>query len=145
MKTKIIAYVVILLFLIPNSIPTMLGNSLNSCNNKIECNNPILQFYFGEQNKTLFLKNIGNETAYNISISIQLDGFIILGFGNSGFLLGIDNLEPGEEKNIIKIFPLVIGLGPIDIIYTAIALNADSTSITLKAFLIGFLIFGLRI
>ena len=109
----------------------------------VENTNPILHFYF--ENYILYLENIGDETAYNISISIQLDGFIILGFGNSGFLLGIDTLEPGEEKNIIKIFPLVIGFGPIEIIYTAIALNADTTSITLKAFLIGPFIFNLRL
>jgi hypothetical protein len=105
----------------------------------------ILQFYFGVQNKTLYLKNIGNETAYNISISIQLDGFIIFGFGNSGFLLGINALKPGEEKNIIKIFPLVLGLGPINITYEAFSLNADSTSITLRGTLIGFFIFNIRL
>jgi hypothetical protein len=146
MKNKINVYLIILLFLIPVSLPITTGDSFKYYNkNFIECNNPILQFYFDEQNKTLFLKNIGDETAYNISISIQLDGFIILGFGNSGFLLGITALEPGEEKYIIKIFPLVLGLGPIYIIYTATAPNADPTSITLKGTLLGFFIFNLRL
>ncbi len=146
MKNKSIILGFILLFIASQFIPVISGDTFNSHNkNNIENNGPILQFYFDWQNNTLFLKNIGDETAYNISISIQLNGFIILGFGNSGFLLGIDALEPGKEKNIIKIFPLVIGLGPINIIYTAIALNADSTSITLKAFLIGFFIFNLRL
>ena len=140
MKKKAIVYGIIILFLISTLIPIISGNSLIPYN---ENTNPILHFYF--ENNILYLENIGNETAYNISISIQLDGFIILGFGNSGFLLGIDTLEPGEEKNIIKIFPLVIGFGPIEIIYTAIALNADTTSITLKAFLIGPFIFNLRL
>jgi len=144
MKIKNITYIIILLFLISTLIPIVSGNSLIPYNEKtVENTNPILHFYF--ENYILYLENIGDETAYNISISIQLDGFIILGFGNSGFLLGIDTLEPGEEKNIIKIFPLVIGFGPIEIIYTAIALNADTTSITLKAFLIGPFIFNLRL
>ena len=146
MKKRAIIISIILLFIASSYIPVISGNSSKSYNYKtIENKNPILQFYFDVLNETLYLINIGNETAYNISITIQLDGFIIFGLGNTGFLLSIDALDPGEEKDIIKIFPLVIGLGPIYITYTAIALNADSTSITLKGTLIGFFIFNLRL
>ena len=50
--------------------------------------------------------------------------------------MGIPTLEPGIKTSMM-FFPFVLGFGPIKIIYTAYALNADSTSITLKAFLIG--------
>ena len=53
-------------------------------------------------------------------------------------------LSPDEETSIV-FYPIVIGIGPIRIIHTACAINADSTSITLKALLIGFFIFGFRI
>ena len=117
---------------------------LFSYNKKIaECNNPILQFYFDEENKHLYLKNIGDEIAYNVTLLFEIKGLIILGFGNN-LIAGIGTLEPDEEISIV-FYPIVIGLGPIRIIPTASAINADSTSITLKAVLIGFFIFGLRI
>ena len=119
-------------------------DSLFSYNKKFdECNNPILQFYFDEETKRLYLKNIGDEIAYNITLLIEIEGFIILGFGNNP-TVGIGALDPDEEISIV-FYPIVIGLGPIRIIPTASAINADSTSITLKAVLIGFFIFGLRI
>ena len=119
-------------------------DSLFSYNRKFgECNNPILQFYFDEETKRLYLKNIGDEIAYNVTLLIEIEGFIILGFGNN-LTVGIDALEPDEETSIV-FYPIVIGIGPIKIIHTASAINADSTSITLNAVLIGFFIFGLRI
>ena len=78
-----------------------------------------------------------------MSYNSSIEGFIILGFGNDLFSR-IDTLEPDEETSIV-FYPIVIGLGPIRIIHTASAINADSTSITLKALLIGFFILGLRI
>jgi hypothetical protein len=46
---------------LPLFIPIISGNPLISCNKKFgECNNPILQFYFDEENKSLYLKNMGN-------------------------------------------------------------------------------------
>ena len=89
------------------------------------------------------MKNIGDEIAYNVTLLIEIEGFIILGFGNN-LTVGIDALEPDEETSIV-FYPIVIGIGPIKIIHTASAINADSTSITLNAVLIGFFIFGLRI
>ena len=54
-------------------------------------------------------------------------------------------LEPDQEMGI-GVWPMhVIGIGIIRVIYTASAINADSTSITLKGFIIGPFIFGLRI
>ena len=94
----------------------------------------ILQFYFDKQSWLLYLENIGDETAYNITISIHMDGFIV--FGNEDFSYREQPLEPGQRRAIIYI-PLVFGFGPIKQIYTASAVNANSTSITLKAFLIG--------
>ena len=143
MKNKAIVYLIIPLILTPLFIPTILGDSLNSCNNKIEFNNPILQFYFDEETLRLYLRNIGDEIAYNVTLLIKIEGFIILGFGND-LTAGIDTLEPDEEISIV-FYPIVIGLGPIRIIHTASAINADSTSITLKAVLIVFFIFGLRL
>jgi hypothetical protein len=120
------------------------GDSLFSNNKKIaECNGAILQFYFDEETKRLYLRNIGDEIAYNVTLLIEIEGFIILGFGNH-LTVGIDTLEPDEETSIV-FYPIIIGIGPIRIIHTASAINADSTSITLKALLIGFFILGLRI
>ena len=118
-------------------------DSLFSYNKKFgECNGAILQFYFDEEAR-LYLRNIGDEIAYNVTLLIEIDGFIIFGFGNN-LAVGIGTLEPDEEISIVFI-PFVIGLGPIRIIHTASAINADSTSITFKGLLIGFFIFGLRI
>ena len=144
MKTKIITYIIILLFLISILLPITSADSLFSNNKKIaEYNGAILQFYFDEENKSLYLRNIGDETAYNVTYLIEIEGFIILGFGNNLFSM-IDTLEPDEEISIV-FYPILISLGPIRIIHTASAINADSTSITLKALLIGFFILGLRI
>ena len=119
-------------------------DSLFSYNKKFdECNNPILQFYFDEETNRLYLKNIGDEIAYNVTLLIEIKGLIILGFGDD-LTVGIDTLKPSQEISIV-FYPILIGLGPIRIIHTASAINADSTSITLKAVLIGFFIFGLRI
>ena len=94
MNNKTIAYVIILLCLIPIFIPITSGDSLISSNkNFVEYTNPILQFYFDEENKSLYLKNIGDETAYNITLLIEIEGFIILGFGNDLFS-GRGALEP---------------------------------------------------
>jgi hypothetical protein len=135
MKSKSIIIGIILLFVVTNFIPIISGNTSNSINNKTIENNLILQFYFDKQNWLLYLENIGDETAYNITISIHIDGFIV--FGNEEDLyMGIPTLESGNKTSLI-FFPFVLGFGPINIIYTAYALNADSTSITLKAFLIG--------
>jgi len=48
------------------------GKALFSYNKKSgECNGAILQFYFDEETKQLWLRNIGNESAYNITILIR--------------------------------------------------------------------------
>ena len=95
MKSKAIVYLIISLILTSLFIPTIVGDSLNSCNNKIEFNNPILQFYFDEVTKRLYLKNIGDEIAYKVTLLVEVEGFIILGFGNN-LTVGIDSLNPDE-------------------------------------------------
>jgi len=133
---KSIVNMVLLLFLISFFIPIVYGNSLISYNKKtVENTNPILNFYYDKQGWMLYLENIGDETAYNITISIHLKGFIIFGAENEN-CLGEITLESGERRGIL-FFPLVFGFGPVKVIYTANAVNADSTSITLRAFLIG--------
>ena len=149
--STIVCFMLVLTVIVPStavekskSLDNNSGDSLFSYNKKfVESNNAILQFYFAEEDKILYLKNIGDEIAYNITLLIEIKGLIILGFGNDLFSR-IDTLEPDEETSIV-FYPIVIGLGPIRIIHTASAINADSTSITLKALLIGFFILGLRI
>ena len=83
----------------------------------------------------LYLENIGDEIAYNITLSVQVYGLIV--FGNKDdYILRLGYLEPNDRMGIIYL-PLVFGFGPIRILYNAESLNADSTSITLKTFLIG--------
>jgi len=136
MKRKTIICGVILFFIFSNVISITSADSIIiKDKNNVENNNPILQFYYDEQYWLLYLENIGDETAYNITISIHIDGFIIFG-AETDFFYGDFILEPGERRGIL-FFPLVFGFGPIKIIYTANAANADSTSITLRAFLIG--------
>jgi hypothetical protein len=101
----------------------------------LKMNNPFLNFYFDEQSFLLYLENIGDETAYNITISIHIDGFIVFG-DEKDFSYKEQPLEPGQKRAIIAM-PLVFGFGPIEILYTASALNAEPTSFSLKAFLIG--------
>lgn len=115
--------------------PSINKNSPN-LNNYIALENtiPVLNFYF--ENFLLYLENIGDETAYNITISIHINGFIIYGDEDEEDVYGDTTLEPGERRAIIY-FPLVFGFGPIKIIYTAEATNAEPKSFTLRAFLIG--------
>ena len=133
MKRKILILGAILIFIFPNLLSLASADSI-IIEDKINVknNNPILQFIF--ENFILYLENIGDETAYNITISTHIKGFIIV--GNEDNIFGNFSLVPGEKTGII-FFPLVFGFGPIKIIYTANAVNADSTSITLRAFLIG--------
>ena len=120
------------------SIRDQTSNSISIENKRVNIReniDTILQFYFDKESWLLYLENIGDKTAYNITISIHIDGFIV--FGNEEDLyVGIPTLEPGNKTSMMFL-PFVLGFAPIDIIYTADALNADSTSITLKAFLIG--------
>jgi len=41
------------------------------------------------------LKNIGDEIAYKVTLLVEVEGFIILGFGNN-LTVGIDSLNPDE-------------------------------------------------
>ena len=118
------------------------GKALFPYSKQSECNGAILQFYFDEETKQICLRNIGNESAHNITISIEIEGPFLLRAG-AGFIVVVGVLEPDQSMGIGLRF--VFGIGPIRIIYTASAINADSTSITLKGFIIGFFIFGLRI
>jgi len=105
----------------------------------LNSNGPILNFYFDKQSWLLYLENIGDETAFNITILINIEGFIV--FGNvEDFSYNEQPLEPGHRRAIIYL-PFVFGFGPIEITYTASALNAEPTSFTLKAFLIGPFLF----
>ncbi len=139
MKKSIILGISILSVFILCSLsyqPIVADDAIQSNNkNIVEYNNPILHFYFDKQGWNLYLENIGDEIAYNITLSIHIYGLIV--FGNEeDYFLRIGSLEPDDRMGIIY-FPLVFGFGPIKAIYTADAVNADPTSITLKAFLIG--------
>ena len=86
----IVCFMLVLTVIVPStvvekskSLDNNSGDSLFSYNKKfVECNGAILQFYFDEEAKRLYLRNIGDETAYNVTLLIHIEGFIILGFEN---------------------------------------------------------------
>jgi hypothetical protein len=79
------------------------------------------------------IKNIGNVTAFNVSWSITVHGFIILGRDSSGDTL--EPLEPGQEITVGQT-TLLLGFGYIKLIGKAWADNAPMVSANLTGFLI---------
>lgn len=79
------------------------------------------------------IKNIGNDTAWDIQINITIKGGILklIKFESQGT---IPKLEPGEE--LTQRFPNLIGLGPIKIKVTLSAANVKETTISKNALLL---------
>ena len=85
---------------------------------------------------SMSIKNVGNITAINVQWSIIIKGgFILIGRNSSGELL--QPLPPGQEIMVKSRF-FLLGLGKIEMTYTAWADNAPVVSVRINGILLLF-------
>ena len=133
-KILVIGILSILLLLLPSLASAQIGNDTDNASLQ---NGPIL--IICNEGGQLVVKNIGDEPAYNVELSVKLEAAIV--FFGSHISGTITVLNPGESEPIRQGF--IFGLGPATMTYTVSADNAETFEWRISGYLLGpfFIVF----